>query len=134
MVLHGTIINRQTSNTWFKCPCYAISKFLILFWRCPTVRLHASKVKKHFTLSHNIHCSITSFLTVSESFDNRFRLSTPLFKNLLCSDWSDGIVCCDWSIGNGSWKCMQRGFGFAAHFNISTTQTKLFQSSSSATL
>jgi len=33
-----------------------------------------------------------------KQFDKGFSLSKPLlYESLLCSDWSDGPVCCDWS-------------------------------------
>jgi len=80
------------SHFILKCPYYAILKV-------PNFVLEVSynriPCKHFFFFLFNIHCSITVFYTEFKRFNKISGLAKPLLsKNLLCSDWSDGPICC----------------------------------------
>ncbi len=87
----------------------SFSRFLILFWESHLIGSHACKVRKCISF---IKICIW-FHTIFQWFLNnlfkailRFAFTKPILSvSLLCSDWSDGPVCCDWSIVYGAcWK------------------------------
>jgi len=111
MMSHNKLSCRLTFKflwiQWIHLPDIQIRLFLIpipifFFLRFPTAGLHAFKVKKH-TFSHNIHCtsplshSIWNGL-IEDSITWILYQIFNLSRSFLCSDWSAGRVCCDWSI------------------------------------
>jgi len=67
----------------------------MLFWSLLTqVYMHPRSKNTYIFLYYTASALFSECL---KWFDKGFSLSKPLLSNsLLCSDWSDGPVCCDW--------------------------------------
>jgi len=77
--------------------CYAILKVLYFVLQVSQQVYTHPRSKNIFLIIYTTHHRI--FQRVWKRFIQRLSLSKPLFsESLLCSDWSDGPVCCDWSI------------------------------------
>jgi len=67
--------------------------YIILFWMSLTMGLHESKIKikeQVLSLLWLVYSALIGLLSLIGQ-------SQSVVIGLLCSDWSDGSLCCDWS-------------------------------------
>jgi len=75
-----------------QCPYCAILNVTSFVLKVSYSRFTFIQGQKTLYFSHNMHAASALFSQSLKRFDEGFGL---LSESLLCSDWSDGPVCCD---------------------------------------